>query len=245
MKKITGILLSAAIILVLSNCESTKESIDVTYYKDSLKISNNEKEVSISILKGKEFNHPTFVIWKEDNNGKFIETLFITKSYATGVFGHAALTDSTWDNKPGESIQPSALPYWTHKKGLIDNAVLVPTKEHPYIDGYTGATPIGDFKFDTKFKTEVEQYRIFVEVNQPWDWNSYWTNNKYPESESYKHSAQPSIIYAVSVNEDEKTYYMNPVGHGDPKGESGKLYTNLSTISSASNIFKSIKIEIQ
>lgn len=232
-------------IFLLSQCETTKKSSDITYYKDSLKINSDDRALHINIEKGIEFNHPSLVIWKEDTEGNYLETIFITRSYATGIFAYAALTDSTWDNKPGESIQASALPYWTFKKGLINNAVLVPTKEHPFLDAYTGATPKTDFKFDTRTEFKAENYRILVEVNQPWDWNSYWTNNKYPLSESYKHSAQPSLVYGVTINNNEKVFYLNPIGHGDPKGESAKLYTDLSTISTAKNIFESIKIEIK
>jgi hypothetical protein len=244
MKNIFLIIISLLILSVFYKCDTTAKSVDIIHYKDSLKIEGSDF-ASIHIEKGKEFNHPTFVIWLEDTGGTYIETVFITKSYASGVFGYAALTDSTWDNKPGESIQPAALPYWTHKKGIINNKVLVPTKEHPYIDAYSGETPKSDFRFDTKLKSAKNIYRILLEVNQPWDWNNYWTNNKYPESESYKHSAQPSLIYAVTMNKTDKEFYMNPIGHGDPKGETDKLFTNLNTITGAKEIFKSIKIVIK
>jgi hypothetical protein len=84
-----------------------------------------------------------------------------------------------------------------------------------------------------------------LEINQSWDWNQYWTNNKYPDNAAYKHSAQPSLIYAVTINSADSIYYMNPIGHGDPKGESGNLFTNIGTLSSAKEIFESIKIEIK
>lgn len=28
-------------------------------------------------------------------------------------------------------------------------------------------------------------YQVFLEVNQTWDWNEYWTNNKYPDDFDY------------------------------------------------------------
>ena len=232
------------ILSVFIQCDTTEKSVEITHYKDSLKIEGSD-HATIYIDKGKKFNHPSFVIWLEDTEGKYMKTIFITQSYASGIFGHAALTDSTWDNKPGESIQLAALPYWTFKKGLINNKVLVPTKEHPFLDAYSGETPKSNFRFDSNLKSEKDTFRILIEVNQPWDWNNFWTNNKYPESKSYKHSAQPSIIYAVTINKTIKEYYLNPIGHGDPKGESGELFTNLTTLSSAKEIFKSVRIVIK
>jgi hypothetical protein len=243
------ILIPSIFIIALSlthfMCDTTKKNVEINYYKDSLKIVNYKEAFNINIIKGESFNHPTFVIWIEDMNENYLETVFITKSFATGVFGHGALSDSTWDNKPGESIQPAALPYWTYKKGLIDAVQLVPTKEHPFVDAYTGATPKGNFEMETGLTSTERPYRILVEVNQTWDWNYFWTNNKYPESTNYKHSAQPSLIYAVTVNEYEKEFYLNPIGHGDPKGESGMLYTDISTLTGAKEIFKSIKVIIK
>jgi hypothetical protein len=84
-----------------------------------------------------------------------------------------------------------------------------------------------------------------MEVNQAWDWNKFWTNNKYPDNPAYKHSAQPALIYAVSVDKSGESYYLNPIGHADPKGESGKLYTNLNSLTSAKHIFETIKITLK
>jgi hypothetical protein len=245
MKQIIPIIFTIILSLTLFTCDTTRSSVEIEQYKDSLKITDNNESIVISILKGKSYNHPTFVIWMEDMQERYLETIFITKSFATGVFGHGALSDSTWDNKPGESIQPAALPYWSYKKGLIDNTVIVPTKDHPFVDAYTGATPKGDFEFETGRGKAKRPYRILVEVNQTWDWNNYWTNNKYPESVNYKHSAQPSLVYSVTIGETGNAFYLNPIGHGDPKGESGSLYTDISTLTGAKEIFKTIKVNIK
>lgn len=229
--------------LTLISCKTTKNSTNITVYKDSINISNSNK-INILFEKGKEFNHPTFVIWKEDLQGNYVETIFITKSYASGIFGHNLVGDSIWMPNPGPSYQPAALPYWTYKKGYIDDEYLVPTPKHPYVDAYSGATPITDFQYETSYSDKKEEYRILVEVNQTWDWNDYWTNNKFPENSAYKHSAQPSIIYSVTTNNQDSIYFLNPIGHGDAKGESGKLFTNLSSLTTAKDIFKTIKISI-
>lgn len=227
----------------LSACKVNENAAEMTVYKDSIVIQSGQA-IHMNFTKGKAFNHPTFVIWQEDLEGNYLRTIFITKSYATGIFGHANVGDSIWLNKAGKSIQPSALPYWTHKKGLINGETMVPTPENPFLDAYTGATPKGDFDFSTSVVAEKSSYRILLEVNQPWDWNTYWTNDKFGNNHAYKHSAQPSIIYSVTVNELDSVFYLNPIGHGEPKGENGHLFTDLSTISTAKDIFKSVKLSV-
>lgn len=222
--------------VLLQSC-STQEKIII--YENI----NNENSMTLEFTKGKSFNHPTFVIWLEDMEGNYLKTLFITKSYAECFFKNKLLGDTLWIPESGKSHQPAALSFWTHKKGLINNKTLIPTRENSFIDAFTGATPDGSFIFKTK-KSEKNNYRLLVEINQTWDWNKYWTNNKFPDNSAYKHSAQPSIIYEVKINDTDNIYFLNPVGHGDPKGESGKLYTNISTLTSAKNIFSSIKIKI-
>lgn len=231
------------IIFAFLSCKTTEKTSDLKIYRDSLVLESSDN-IQINVEKGKSFNHPTFVIWKEDMDGNFLETIFITKSYASGIFGHQLIGDTMWMPNEGASYQPAALPFWTNKKGLIDGEYLVPTPQHPYVDAISGATPINNFQIISSDKNQGK-YRILLEVNQTWDWNNYWTNNKYPENNAYKHSAQPSIIYAVTINENDSIYFMNPIGHGDPKGETGNLFTDISTLSTAKDIFKTIKISIK
>jgi hypothetical protein len=242
MKKVTMFSLLMFSSFLVYNCTVSRQTTAPTIYSD-LENKGSEAKVSIEFKNGPAFNHPTYVVWMESMSGEFIRTLFITQAYANGIFGHQMVGDSVWLKTAGKSIQPAALPYWTHKKGLIKNQVNIPDPDHPYVDAYTGATPLNNFNFITEIP-ESKPYRIMVEVNQPWDWNNYWTNNKYPDCDAYKHSAQPSIIYGVSINNNHMSFYLNPVGYGDPKGESGKLFTQLNTLSSAKNIFETIQVNL-
>lgn len=243
MKYIIFFISLLALSFLLVQCKTTQVE---TESKLSIVIKSSESGpgMTVSFSNGLGYNRPTYALWVEDMEGNYKETIFITKSYASGVFGHEMQGDSVWKNTSGPSYQPAALPYWTHKKGLIDEKSLIPTPEHPFVDAYTGATPEQSFEIKTKESSQAEKYRILLEVNQSWDWNSYWTNNKYPENTAYKHSAQPSIIYAVEINKEGKDFFMNPIGHGDPKGESGNLFTDLSTLSTAKEIFQSIEIQV-
>ncbi len=233
-----------AIFIILLSCTPIKHLGQLEVRKDTFQVSSGSN-FSIECIEGEAFNHPTFAIWQEDMEGNYIKTIFVTKAYASGVFGYKMNHDSVWFPLSGESHQPAALPYWTHKKGLIDNKKYMPNPEHPFVDAYTGATPKGSFVFDTYQQNSDKQYRILMEVNQAWDWNEYWVNDKYSDNKAYQHSAQPSVVYAATINNTVKEYYLNPIGHSHPKGENGDLFTNLSTISTAKNIYSSIKISIK
>lgn len=229
-------------VLVLSACK-TAATTEVPE-KFNIESGYSGLAFEISVQQGKAHNHPTFAIWIEDMEGNYLKTLFITRSYATGEYGYAALTDTTWSNKPGESYRPAALPYWTNKKGQIAPGELVPRKKYPYLDAFTGATPKGDFSVQTKLPV-AKKVRLLLEVNQTWDWNRHWTNNKYPGDRDYKSSAQPSIIYAVTIDVDDPMlmYRLNPIGHGHYSGLDGRLYTDLSTMTTALEIFESITVK--
>ena len=228
--------------LMFFGCTSTRDNRQ-TMLSISLDASSDLPAMSIRFYKGKAFNHPSFALWLEELSGEYIRTLYVTKSYASGIFGHEMINDSVWKKTPGPSYQPAALPYWTHKKGLIGGKYLIPTPEHPFVDAYTGATPKQDFELKLSSKP-LKNFRILLEVNQPWDWNDYWTNGKFPENKAYAHSAQPSIVYAVEINDLQHEFYLNPIGHGSPTGEDGNLYTDLFTLSTAQHIFSMIRVEL-
>lgn len=239
MKQSYKILIVAVLLTVLTACKTEKKLIPTMTVELS-----KENRFSLLLSPGKSFNHPSFVIWVEDMNQNYIKTIYITKSYASGIFERKMIGDSSWQNTSGESIQPAALPYWTHKKSLINNKSLVPTADNPFVDAYTGATPKGEFVLKDK-SIDLSQYRILIEVNQPWDWNEFWTNNKYPESKAYKNSAQPSVIYSASINPVDEVFYLNPIGHGSPTGKDAKLYTDLSNLTTALEIFSLLKLRIK
>ena len=209
-------------------------------------ISGKGINMIINFEKGDAHNHPTFVFWTEDMNENYLQTLFITKSFATGIFGHGPLNDSLWGTEPGVARRPAALPYWWHKcNPAPDN---VPSPDKPFVDAYSGATPVGSFALNVKTNmANTSVFRLLMEINQPWDWNYYWTTNKYPDDLEYKTSCQPSVIYSVTIdlNSETKKYYLNPVGHGHYSGKNGLLYTDLSTLTSAKRIINKIFVELK
>ena len=204
--------------------------------------------LEIEFIKGESFNHPTFVIWTENAEGKLLQTLFVTEYFGTGIFGNADAGNGTWKNTGGEALRPAALPYWTHKRNVVSrDSVLVPTPENPMSDAITGATPKNNFIFRTHLDPgKSDKIFVLLEINQTWDWNEFWTNNKYPNDTDYKSSSQPSVIYRaeVNLNDYDTKIQLEPVGHGHYSGNDGSLTEDLTTLTTALEIAKQINVTL-
>ncbi|MCF8235927.1 MAG: hypothetical protein K9G67_13200 [Bacteroidales bacterium] len=203
------------------------------------------KQLNLLFEAGEEHNHPLMAVWVEDENSDYLETLFVAKSIATSVFGHGDASGGVW--KPGVVRRPAALPYWSHKRGIqAEDGYYLPTPGNPVPDAISGPTPQEDFVLRTRLPVNG-RIRVLLEINQSWDWNEYWTNTKFPGDEQYRTSSQPSIIYEALINlsDPEKSYEMKAIGHGHYSGKDGKLYKDLSTLTSAKEIVKHIKVVIE
>jgi len=231
-------------LLLLQSCITTKEN-DRKDIKHISIDSEGKTELEISFQKGKSHNNPSFALWIESIDGSYFKPVYVTRSVATGIYDNKEIDTLQWMHEKGSAFHSAALPYFFHraiKSGIIQE---IPKKSSPFPDAYTGATPQSDFKMNYSINTS--KFKIMLEVNQSWDWNYYWTNNKYPDNIQYKYSSQPSVIYSaeVDLNNILDEYYLNPIGHGHFAGENGNLYTNLKTLTTALDIFSEVKIIIK
>ncbi|MDA3820826.1 MAG: hypothetical protein PF590_10250 [Candidatus Delongbacteria bacterium] len=211
-------------------------------------INGKGYSITIQFEAGEADNHPSMALWVEDLHGNFIQPLFVTKSFATGTYRYVKQAGDHWE--PGTKLYKASLPYFIHKWTNSKNSrgFKIPSPQHPVPDAYTSATALNDFILHTKTDNKgKDKLRLVMEINQAWDFNDYWHNAKFPENKEYKASCQPSIIYAVTIdtNAPMEYYVMNPIGHGHYAGENGKLYTDLSTLTTAKNIAKKIEIRIE
>jgi len=232
--------------IILSACK-TKE---VPPVQPDLYGYNKEaqgKALEIHFTKGEEHNHPLMAVWVEDMQGNFVQTLFVAESIGKGVFDHGDASSGKW--MPGEIRRPAALPVWSHRRGIkAKDGLYLPTPENPVPDAYTGPTPPADFIIETRLEDpDLTQFLVFFEINQTWDWNEFWTNNKYPDNEEYKTSCQPALVYKAVVNtdSDQNEYRMRIVGHSHYAGENGELFEDVSTITTARQISSEIKIVLK
>ncbi|MFP4548978.1 MAG: hypothetical protein ACLFQM_12665 [Fidelibacterota bacterium] len=215
--------------------------------KITTKVSGVGDELVFKFIPGEYHNHPTFAVWVEDMEGNYLHPLYVTRSVSSGIWGHGELSPGKWRDKPGKAVRTAALPYWFHKRG--DGTMpAIPDTEYSLPDAITSATPKAGFYLKTNSGIKGDEpYRILMEINQTWDWNDYWHNNKYPGNMDYKTSSQPALVYAVTIypNSEMKEYYLNPVGHSHYSGKNGLLYTDLSTFTTALEIFDEIKVTLK
>jgi len=204
-------------------------------------------EITIELTRGKSFYYPLMAAWLEDSEGNYIQTLYVPTTVATGVYKYGRQDKTRWVSGPKRT--PQTLPYWAHKRGVkASDGLYMPEPENPVADAYSGATPVKSFILNSKADQDLPAvYKVMFEINQNWDWNEYWTNNKYPDDENYKMSCQPALVYEVRINSEkrEESYRMKPVGHSHYSGKTGELFTDLSTITTALNIADSIIVRIR
>jgi hypothetical protein len=230
---------------------SSSEGMSGKLFSDTIMTGEHRDHFQfiISAHTGMSHNHPSFVFWIEDMDGNYLTTLYVTGYVASGVFRYADAGTGKWKDVKGESVRPASLPYWAHKRGIVSrDSLYIPVPENPVPDAYSGATPPGNFVLLAETGISLpEKFRVLFEVNQTWDWNEYWTNNKFPGDADYQSSCQPSLIYAVTINtQDEiEKYFLNPIGHGHYSGDNGRLYTDLSTITTALHIYVKTLIEVK
>ena len=236
------------IILILAGCASQR-SMDEEQKVIRTSPENNIRTLEIQFVAGEKFNHPSFAIWTEDLYGNYIETLYVTQYVAKGKFAFGEIEPGKWKNEPGEARRPATLPYWAHKRNIqAPDGLYVPSPETEVPDALTSATPKGNFVLETATSnTGNKKFRVLCEINQAWDANEFWTNDKFPNDNDYFGSLQPALVYAVTVdpNQSGKEYYLNPIGHSHPSGKTGELFTDLTTFSTAKEIANKIIVRLK
>lgn len=203
-------------------------------------------EITLEFWKGRSHNHPVLAIWIEDMDGNFIQDLYVSQSIATSTFRHGEAGWGHWE--PAVVRRPAALPYWGHQRGIkADDGLYLPSPENPVPDAYSGATPKSDFILQSRSNEKLNsEFRLLLEINQPWDWNNHWTNNKFPNDQEYKTSSQPALVYETVINlqSGQKEFEMKPIGHSHYSGKDGSLTSDLSTITTALDIANRIVVKI-
>lgn len=220
--------------------------------------SDGAPHLLIDVKSGVHFWHPQVVIWVEDTLGNFVETLFITESSAKGLFmsGRTAENFKSFDDpKNTVDIVPEqlrlvdALPYWSHRRGkeVLPN-FYAPIYIDPEVDAMTGATPQGNFYVSTHVPDSLQTFNIWLEVNVAFDDNAYYSEYDYPGDSLYHGGTgllgQPSLVYKSTIRITGSTNFhlMELVGHAHHSGQTGELYRDLSSITTASQILDRIVV---
>ena len=214
------------------------------------KTIGNQK-ISIELKKGTAFQYPLFAVWIEDENGNYIETLYVSRVIASSTFDFGKKVNDTWSS--ATLRRPEALPYWSHKRGIkAADGLYVPLNATD-LDAVSGATPTENFIISSQSKrAKNSNYNVYIELNQSYDWNDFYTKDKFPNDKIYSGSGQvgqPSLIYRAKIDFDNKNTtthkIMQLMGHGHYSGKDGNLYSDISNITSAKNIAERIIVSIE
>ncbi len=234
----------------------TKKGINLTEYEILEMSSNKDIQLSIDLLRSEHYWHPQMAVWVEDTSGNYLETLFVSKATAKGLFfgGRSKDNFKEFDEKKdavGEYRRVNALPVWSHKRGVqYEDGMYVPTNDKPLPDGITGATFIDNFKLISSVKN-ISKFNLRIEINVAFDDNEYYSEFDFPDDEIFHNGTgqlgQPSIIFNANVDmNDNKNYYlMELIGHGHHSGQTGDIYYNFSTLTTALQIVERIVVGVK
>lgn len=220
--------------------------------KDLVEYHSND--IRISIEKGDEWLHnfplflginkknpPQIAIWTEDTEGHYLSTIYVTHKIAT----------QTWQ-AAGGNRRKEALPHWCYSRGVkYEDGLYLPTKKSPLTDAVTGATPKGSFDVKLTPTGKIKKFIVKVEINHSTDWNDAYPKSAQQGDSNYsggkEGSGQPALVYAAEVNltSGEKEFQLNLIGHSSPDGSDGGITTDISSITTALNIVKSITINLK
>ena len=210
-------------------------------------LSANGINLEIEFTKGYAFLNPLFAFWYEDTLGNYIQTLYVARSVGIGFFQYGILENEEWI--PAPLRKPASLPVWAHRRGIIaEDSLYMPTPENPVPDGVTGATPQTNFTLITKTNDPGQRYiKLFMEINQSYDWNDFYTLDIYPEDHNYKENSQPAIVYSVMIDLKKKNqvYKMRPIGHSQLLGKNGLIYRDMENITTALSIVREVRIKVK
>lgn len=229
---------------------------------------------TIEFRKGPFFMWPQYAIWLETMDGQFIQPLYVTSKLAGNNFANKVtrkdpqrvFTDNPfatgedeneifeyqWDAaSKDERARPESLPVFLHALGVRSAAGAIALGAlMPKLDGYAGATMTDNFLLTTTALGELpDQYRIRFEINQSFDFNEYYSSDRFPDDEIYSgngYSAQPSVIYEAVVDRTDKQplYLLKLVGHGHHSGKDGEINPDTSKLTTARQLVDRIIVEL-
>lgn len=218
--------------------EDLKGDTDVYYKHFTTNDEINGESISVEVRMNKPTQTPTVAIWLEDAKGNYLEELYVSQKLARQSF-------INFNHKR----RPEALPVWTHRRGIkAKDGLYVPDEESAIVDGISGATPKTNWILNSKLHKAFDSIRVFLEINQSFDWNEYYNENAFPDDMVYSGPGkvgQPALIYATKLmpfkkGEIEK---MRLIGRGHHSGKNGKIYGDLDKLTSALEIVDRILVE--
>jgi len=231
-------------------------------------------QLNIELKKGPYFLWPQYAIWLETLAGEFVQPIYVTKAIAKNQFTNkvtrkdkrvfnshliieqGAIIDELFefgeDPKTKDTrIRSESLPVFLHKLGSkTSDGLFAPTNGELISDAFTGATMSDNFELKAKTQESLNgKYKLRFEINHSFDFNSYYSSDRFPEDLIYSgsgYSAQPSVIYEAIIDTNDKNalYNMQLIGRGHHSGKNGEIYKDLSNMTTALELVERIRVEV-
>ena len=229
----------------------------ISYIRVKMNEKGEGEPLQIDLRKGPYFEYPTYAFWIEDTAGNYIQTLYVTGKLAKNNFYTRVATvngEDVFIDEPETAHtreRPEALPVWAHQYGaLSDKGNAVPDGEQEVPDGFSGATMFDNFLLKARpEKILPEKFVVKFEINHSFDWNEYYTPDRFPDDPIYSGNGrvgQPSVIYAAQIDRTsgKKFFPMDLIGRGHHSGQDGQIYEDLSEITTAKQLVERIIVEM-
>ena len=201
---------------------------------------NSETHLIVSVNKGPEWSHefkpgpfvihvyPQMVFWVENQNGELVETLYVSGADGKG-FRNAT------KKQLGEEFYRLCFPIWSKKMNLV--AHQLPTKEIPYSDAVTSATPQSSFDLDIHMGAFSTPFVLYAEINKSMDYNQIYTK------ENTDWIGQPSVVYAAQIDSlyNNQTTSLKPIGFSDDSKKPPELIRSFEGIDTALSMVDEIQ----
>ncbi|HEY7885414.1 MAG TPA: hypothetical protein VIC08_10745 [Cellvibrionaceae bacterium] len=187
-------------------------------------------------------------VWLKEGIGKLTSNPFDKKDMEfERIFGENYDADAS-----NNRSRPESLPVFLHKlQQGNEQTALLSKRQQQVIDGYTGATLLDNFLLSSPLKeTDPGRYNLFLEINQSFDFNEYYSSDRFPDDAVYSgdgFSAQPSVIYQAQIdfNSSEQLYPMTLAGHGHHSGKNGSIDPDTSQLTTALAIVDRVFVDIR
>ena len=235
-----------------------KDSQELNYSEHELIEMNLKKEVQLSfdLRRAEHYWHPQMAIWVEDSLGNYVETLFVSKATAKGLFfGGRTKTNFKSFDEDKKNVKGyrrvNALPVWSYKRDVkYADGLNVPTRESPLPDAISGATLTDNFNLMTSVNY-AKKFILKLELNVAFDDNEYYSEFDFPDDMVFHNGTgqlgQPSILFKAQIDmEDSKKYYlMELIGHGHRSGQNGSINSDLTKLTTALEIVERIVVGVK
>lgn len=175
-------------------------------------------------------------IWLADEQGNFIDTVFVTsKTALKGIGNRGGELDDRWGGS-----RLSVLPVWAHHRGVdYGGGNYYPPKDKPLVDAVSSATPkAGEFVWNWRPQQALKpgKYAYYVEINKSSDDNQYHNHSWY--------RGQPSVVWKgdLLIGDQVSKSKALVIGHGHVAGADGKILSDLSTLTTAFDLIRSVEV---